>query len=65
MPKMKTHKGSKKRMKVTGRGKLMRRKAGTSHLMSRMSKKRKRKLRKPDTSDNKISKTYVKLLLGG
>ncbi len=33
MPKMKTHSGAKKRFKVTGSGKLMRRKAGKNHLM--------------------------------
>ncbi|HEY5891468.1 MAG TPA: 50S ribosomal protein L35 [Acidimicrobiia bacterium] len=32
MPKMKTHSGAKKRVKVTGSGKLMRRQAGKAHL---------------------------------
>lgn len=32
MPKMKTHSGAKKRVKVTGSGKLMRRQAGRGHL---------------------------------
>ncbi|MCH8972284.1 MAG: 50S ribosomal protein L35, partial [Acidobacteria bacterium] len=32
MPKMKTHSGAKKRIKVTGSGKLMRRQAGRGHL---------------------------------
>ena len=32
MPKMKTHSGAKKRIKVTGTGKLMRRQAGRGHL---------------------------------
>ncbi len=45
MPKMKTHKGTKKRFRVTATGKFMHRAAGTSHLASRMSKKRRRKLR--------------------
>jgi large subunit ribosomal protein L35 len=45
MPKMKTHKGTKKRFKLTATGKAMHRQAGTSHLASRMSQKRKRKLR--------------------
>ncbi len=31
MPKMKSHSGAKKRIKVTGSGKLMRRKSGSSH----------------------------------
>ena len=32
MPKMKTHSGAKKRIKVTGTGKYMRRQAGRGHL---------------------------------
>jgi large subunit ribosomal protein L35 len=32
MPKMKTHSGAKKRVKVTGSGKYMRRQAGRGHL---------------------------------
>jgi len=42
MPKMKTHSGAKKRFKVTGSGKLMRRKAGKNHLMEHKSSKLKR-----------------------
>ncbi len=32
MPKMKTHSGAKKRIRVTGSGKLMRRQSGRGHL---------------------------------
>ena len=32
MPKMKTHSGAKKRIRVTGSGKYMRRQAGRGHL---------------------------------
>ena len=46
MPKMKTHKGLSKRVKVTGRGKVKRsRKSFTGHLMSSRSSKRRRQLR--------------------
>ena len=45
MPKQKTHKASKKRFRVTANGKVMHRQAGTSHLLSRMTHKRKRNLR--------------------
>ncbi len=45
MPKQKTHKGTKKRFRVTATGKVKHRAAGTSHLAGRMSQKRKRKLR--------------------
>lgn len=44
--KNKTHKGMKKRIKVTGTGKLMRRRAFGSHLMTKKSANRKRKFRK-------------------
>lgn len=46
MPKMKTHRGSAKRFKRTGTGKLKRGQAYTSHLAANKSQKQKRKLRK-------------------
>jgi large subunit ribosomal protein L35 len=42
MPKMKTHKATVKRLKVTGSGKIVRRRAGAAHLLSKKSSKRKR-----------------------
>jgi len=45
MPKQKTHKGVKKRFRVTGTGKVKHRQAGTSHLAARKTHKRKRMLR--------------------
>ena len=45
MPKQKTHKGTKKRFRLTGTGKVKHRRAGTSHLQVRVSSKRKRNLR--------------------
>ena len=48
MPKQKTHKATKKRFRLTATGKVKHRSAGTSHLMSRMTQKRKRKLRGTD-----------------
>ena len=47
MPKKKTHKGLKKRVKVTGRGKIKAHTSFTGHLMSGKTAKRCRKLRKP------------------
>ncbi|AKG04160.1 MULTISPECIES: 50S ribosomal protein L35 [Salimicrobium] len=46
MPKMRTHKGSQKRFKKTGNGKVKRSHAYTSHLFANKSQKQKRKLRK-------------------
>ncbi len=45
MPKQKTHKGVKKRFRLTGTGKIKHRRAGTNHLQVRVSAKRKRNLR--------------------
>ncbi len=46
MPKLKTHKGIKKRVKVSKKGKVKRMKGGAGHLMSSKSAKRRRQLRK-------------------
>ena len=43
MPKMKTHRGAAKRFKVTGTGKIMRRKAFKSHILEKKSPARKRR----------------------
>jgi len=45
MPKQKTHKSTKKRFRLTAKGKAKHRQSGTSHLNTRMSQKRKRNLR--------------------
>lgn len=46
MPKMKTHKGTAKRLKRTGSGQLKRSHSFRSHLLINKSQKQKRKLRK-------------------
>jgi large subunit ribosomal protein L35 len=46
VPKLKTHKATAKRFKITGRGKLRRRKQMRSHLRRRKSKRVKRQFRK-------------------
>ena len=45
MPKMKTHRGTAKRFRVTGSGKIMRSKAYKSHILTKKSTKRLRGLR--------------------
>ena len=45
MPKMKTHRGSAKRFRVTGTGKIVRAKAYKSHILTKKSQKRKRNFR--------------------
>ena len=46
MPKMKSNTGAKKRFKVTGSGKIKRKKAFKSHILTKKSSKTKRNLRK-------------------
>ena len=45
MPKMKSNSGAKKRFKLTGTGRVKRKKAFTSHILTKKSPKRKRDLR--------------------
>lgn len=47
MPKMKTHKGAKKRFSVTATGKVRRLKANKSHILTKKDARRKRRLRRP------------------
>jgi large subunit ribosomal protein L35 len=63
MPKMKTHKGTKKRFRLTAKGKAKHRPAGTSHLASRMSQKRKRKLRGSHVVDE-VESAKIRIVLG-
>ena len=44
MPKMKTHSGAKKRFRITGSGKVVRRKANISHIRLKKKGARKRRL---------------------
>ena len=46
MPKLKTHKGLKKRIKVSSKGKVKRPRAGKGHLLSGKSGRRRNHLRK-------------------
>lgn len=42
MPKLKTHSGTKKRVRITRTGKVLLRKAGANHLLQKKSASRKR-----------------------
>lgn len=46
MPKMKSNRGAKKRFKVTSSGRIKHRRNYKSHILTKKSTKRKRKLRK-------------------
>ena len=63
MPKMKTHKGLKKRVKVTSTGKVKYKSRNAGHLMSTKSGNRCRALRKSCTLAGAISKN-IKIKLG-
>ena len=63
MPKMKTHKGTKKRVKVSATGKLMKKRAFGSHLLTKKSANRKRKIRKALTI-NASDQNRLRDLLG-
>jgi large subunit ribosomal protein L35 len=63
VPKMKTNKTASKRFKVTGTGKLRRRKARATHLRRRKSKRAKRELRR-DVPVSQADKKRVRRILG-
>ena len=62
MPKQKTHSAAKKRFKVTGTGKVLRRRAMKSHLLEKKSPKRKRGFRKAAALHRADVKAVKKLL---
>ena len=62
MPKMKTHKSSAKRYKVSSSGKIIRSKAYKSHILTKKTAKRKRNLRK-GTTVSSVEVKKVKVLL--
>ena len=59
MPKKKTHKGSKKRFRVSATGKLKRAQAGKKHLNSHKTGKRKRQLRGRVAEVGTVAQKYV------
>ena len=62
MPKSKTHSGAKKRLRRTGTGKIKREKAYRSHILTKKSPKRKRKLRKAGLVDPSDLQRIKKLI---
>ena len=63
MPKMKTHKGTKKRFRLTANGKAKHRSAGTSHLATRKTHKQKRNLRGTEVV-KEVETHKIRLALG-
>jgi len=60
MPKMKTKSSAKKRFKLTASGKIKRKKAFKSHILTKKSKKRKKALTK-STTVHKADSNNIKL----
>jgi len=61
--KMKTHKGAKKRFKITGTGKIKRMRANKSHILTKKDAKRKRRLRRAALVATNGEIKHVKRLL--
>ncbi len=62
MPKMKTRKSAAKRYKVTGTGKVMFKKQGLRHILTKKSTKRKRNLRAAGVLSEVEAKSVRKML---
>jgi large subunit ribosomal protein L35 len=63
MPKVKSHRGARKRFSLTGTGKVKRYKAYKSHILTKKTSKRKRNLRRSTTvATNGEAKNLKRLL---
>ncbi len=62
MPKMKSHKGARSRFKVTGTGKVMRRKANMNHFLGKKSSSQKRRLNQMGVVDKSDVKRIRRML---
>ncbi len=56
MPKIKTHRGAAKRFKISAGGKLRRRNSMKSHILTKKTTKRKRRLRAPTLVAGKFAR---------
>ena len=64
MPKLKSNRAAKKRFRKTATGKFVRRKAYKSHILTKQTSKRKRKLRKSAVVSPANKKRVRRMLLG-
>lgn len=62
MPKMKTHKGTAKRIKMTSTGKITRRRAYGGHFLAKKSKSRKRNIGSTAVVSGEVAKSIKKAL---
>ena len=63
MPKLKTHKGLKKSIRVSKNGKIIRKKAGKAHLLTGKSSKRRRSLKKTTTAAKSLERKVKNLIV--
>ena len=64
MPKQKTHRGAAKRFKITGSGKVRRNHSMKSHILTKKTTKRKRRLRKATNVAGKFARTIKSVIKG-
>ncbi len=62
MPKMKTHKATAKRVKLTSTGKVIRERAFGNHMLSKKSKSRKRTINTPALVTGNVAKNIKRAL---
>ena len=62
MPKLKTHKGTAKRVKLTAGGKVTRRRAAGNHLLAKKSKSRKRAINTTGVISGSMEKNIKRAL---
>lgn len=62
MPKIKTNRGAAKRFKRTGGGRFLRAKAYKSHILTKKSRQRKRRLRQTTVADSANFKALERML---
>ena len=64
MPKQKTHRGAAKRFKISGGGKVVRQHSMHSHILTKKTTKRKRKLRQQTVTTGKMARNIKEMLNG-
>ncbi len=62
MPKLKTHKGTAKRVRITKTGKVLRSRAFGNHLLTKKSKSRKRVIKTEAAITGKIAKNIKRAI---
>lgn len=62
MPKIKTHKGTAKRVRLSGSGKIMRVRASSNHMLTKKSSRRKRAINQSAEITGKIAKNIKRAI---